>query len=207
MEEVVHNDTQVIEDRLRSQLEGMIRECQDRVFSSYRSGSVSRSQTPLRPMNTDTPTQRSTSVQGPVLADMSRVVVGNGKDNPVPSSEVGTGVDSGAPMFSRHALDDSGYTSNSSGLAPSPPGSEIIPTNNSSIVPTAEVEANAPAAVSTSMFNPAPVLNPETQQDLTREEAFGQGFDNSAMLGCDFAELDLIDWTSFLSAAPDTSLP
>ena len=184
----------------------MIRECQDRVFSSYRSGSVSRSQTPLQPMNTDTPTQRPTSVLKPVLADTSGLVVSNVKDNLVSSSEISTSVDSGTPKFPGHEPDDSRYMSYSSGLTPSLSGSEIIPTNNSSIVPTVEVEANAPAAMSTGMCNPPLVPNPEPRQDRISEKAWEQDFDNSAMLGCDFAELDLIDWNSFLSVAPDTSL-
>jgi hypothetical protein len=57
-----------------------------------------------------------------------------------------------------------------------------------------------------SMFNPPPVPNPELQQDHTSEEAFGQDFDNLALLGCDFTEPDFIDWNLYLSAAQDTSL-
>ncbi len=62
LEELVHNDTQFIEDRLRSRLERMITQCQHRVFSNYRSGGVSRSQTPPCPMHADIQSQSSTYV-------------------------------------------------------------------------------------------------------------------------------------------------
>lgn len=156
LEEVVHNNTQVIEDRLRSQLERMITQCQDRVFLSYRLGRVSRSQTPLPPINTDIQSQRSTYVQESLLADTSRVI-GHVNDNLVLSEEIGTGVDS-----SMHALDGSGYPSDSSALAPSLQGSEIIPTDNSPVAPTVGAEADAPAAIRISMFNIPPAPDPES---------------------------------------------
>ena len=40
LEEIVHNESQPIEESIRNQLMNIIRDCQDRVFSSYRSSSA-----------------------------------------------------------------------------------------------------------------------------------------------------------------------
>ena len=40
LEEIVHNESQPMEDSIRNQLLDIIRDCQDRVFSSYRSSSA-----------------------------------------------------------------------------------------------------------------------------------------------------------------------
>ena len=48
LEEVVNNNTQPLEEQLRSQLMDLIRDAQDRVFSSYRSSSSTAIGTPAR---------------------------------------------------------------------------------------------------------------------------------------------------------------
>jgi hypothetical protein len=64
LEIVLQDEAQLIENRLNSQLESMIRDCQERVFASYRSGNISRMQTPLRsPLNSDPPVHNSTPPQ------------------------------------------------------------------------------------------------------------------------------------------------
>jgi hypothetical protein len=64
LENVLQDAAQLIENRLNSQLESMIRDCQERVFASYRSGNISRTQTPLRsPLNSDPPVHNSTPPQ------------------------------------------------------------------------------------------------------------------------------------------------
>lgn len=40
LEEIVHNESQPIEESIRNQLINIIRDCQDRVFSNYRSSSA-----------------------------------------------------------------------------------------------------------------------------------------------------------------------
>ena len=64
LENVLQDEAQLIENRLNSQLESMIRDCQERVFASYRSGNIPRTQTPLRsPLNSDPPVHNSTPPQ------------------------------------------------------------------------------------------------------------------------------------------------
>jgi hypothetical protein len=48
LEEVVNNNTQPLEEQLRSQLTELIRDAQDQVFSSYRSSSAAIPETPSR---------------------------------------------------------------------------------------------------------------------------------------------------------------
>jgi hypothetical protein len=68
LENVLQDEAQLIENRLNSQLESMIRDCQERVFASYRSGNIPRTQTPLRspldshpPVHNFTPPQQTAS--------------------------------------------------------------------------------------------------------------------------------------------------
>jgi hypothetical protein len=64
LENALQNEAQLIENRLNSQLESMIRDCQDRVFASYRSGDIPKSQARLQsPLNCDPPVHNSTPPQ------------------------------------------------------------------------------------------------------------------------------------------------
>jgi hypothetical protein len=64
LENVLQDEAQLIENRLNSQLESMIRDCQERVFASYRSGNIPKAQTPLRsPLDSDPPVHNSTPPQ------------------------------------------------------------------------------------------------------------------------------------------------
>jgi hypothetical protein len=62
LEEIVHNESQPIEESIRSQLMNIIRDCQDRVFSRYRASATSAIRTPSRSvMRTPSPSARSSA--------------------------------------------------------------------------------------------------------------------------------------------------
>lgn len=82
LEEIVHNESQPIEESIRNQLMNIIRDCQDRVFSSYRSSSaagVSVVAPSRNPVTSDSP---STLSQEPVTMVSS-------SPNPTPESSFG----------------------------------------------------------------------------------------------------------------------
>jgi hypothetical protein len=154
----------------------MIRECQDRVFASYRSGNISRTQTPLRnSLNSSPAVRNSASAQ-----------------EATPSFDAETAVPKSPEQTE---FSDSGYLSNSSavGAPPSPPPLQTSPSNDSTTMDA-----------STGFSVTKETLPTSREHGFNSGSFDGPSFDNSS-LDCNFSELQVIDWNSFMNDDPTTS--
>jgi len=222
LEEIVHNESQPIEESIRNQLMNIIRDCQDRVFSRYRSSApIPAAGTPSRnPENSHSMTSSSRGSQY-TISD----ILMNTNSTPGPSSER-----MAPPFFQppspqthlRSRLEvsdlqtnaskasegsdpsDSGYSSNSSAQHAGPSTSFHHSSDTgsfpSSLTP-AEVEPapdgpdrieNIPAIENCTVQNETGDVSPSTHEIMTST------FDNS-WLNYDPDLPDGTDWNEYMS--------
>lgn len=157
LEEIVHNESQPMEESIRNQLMNIIRDCQDRVFSSYRSSAAVAAAVAA----VDTPSSNPIASESPIMASqesMAMVTMSSGAtpersfgrtappffQPPPPQVHLRSGLEvsdlqgsitTKAPDGSDPS--DSGYSSNESSV-PSGISSSFNNTSDSSSLPNSE---------------------------------------------------------------------